>query len=670
MTNSKTTKRALLSSTLALLMCVAMLIGTTFAWFTDTASTGINRIQSGNLDMEVYHQVGEDEWELIDGATDLFSNVNGEAILWEPGVTATETFKIVNKGNLAFKYAFYLNYANATKTADGKTLADVLTCGLTDYVPTTPITSLEDIVTYNYLLPGDEIKLQVYIKWEPTDHDNDYNVEGGLSIDLGVNVFATQYTYEKDSINDRYDADAQLPSVWDGKTLEIPEAVNGVYHITNAAEFVHFLHNSNTGSTYVLDCDIDLNGAYIAYAAASTGVFSSHFDGKNHVVRNFTVDSSAREDGYYGGLFGYMPGGSASIKNLIVEEATAIGGKQVGMIVGGVNANSPAEAGNSLVDNCHVRNCTVISTIKKAGAVVGYVSKGTVTNCTATDVNVYCADSDTAESGKLIGYVNTGSVVDSVTAENAVRVNVYTNVVPVLVSTAAEFAAAVPNGGTIILTKDIDADNDYVTAYCANKNLTIVGEGHKVTNLNAPLINFYGGTLTVKGVTVENSNVTANDGASGAGVIVEEAQWANLYMDDCHVANCTLTGGDTRGAAIVGYWIGGGEVKNCSSDHFSINLKGTAAGIVGHRQVQTVGGYVTEANIVDCTVTNSNISAQDNGWRVGTAIGTVSTGTVTVKGFTQSGNTLKQFKVDGITSEVNPNHPVYGRTAGGNIVIE
>ena len=53
MENNKSTRRALLTSVLALLMCVAMLIGATFAWFTDTASTGVNKIQAGNLDLEV-----------------------------------------------------------------------------------------------------------------------------------------------------------------------------------------------------------------------------------------------------------------------------------------------------------------------------------------------------------------------------------------------------------------------------------------------------------------------------------------------------------------------------------------------------------------------------------------------------------------------------------------
>ena len=49
MTSSKSTKRALVSSALAIIMCVAMLVGATFAWFTDTASTGVNKIVSGKI---------------------------------------------------------------------------------------------------------------------------------------------------------------------------------------------------------------------------------------------------------------------------------------------------------------------------------------------------------------------------------------------------------------------------------------------------------------------------------------------------------------------------------------------------------------------------------------------------------------------------------------------
>ena len=85
MTSSKSIKRALLTSALALLMCVAMLIGATFAWFTDTASTGVNKIQAGNLDLEVeYRTTANGEWNTLDNAAALFG---AEGTLFEPGHT-------------------------------------------------------------------------------------------------------------------------------------------------------------------------------------------------------------------------------------------------------------------------------------------------------------------------------------------------------------------------------------------------------------------------------------------------------------------------------------------------------------------------------------------------------------------------------------------------------
>ena len=104
--NSKNTKRALVSSALAMLVCVAMLIGTTFAWFTDTASTSVNKIQSGNLDVQLVKEDGVTEltealkWVKAAGA-------ENEKVLWEPGASYDlEGFKVKNNGNLALKYNF------------------------------------------------------------------------------------------------------------------------------------------------------------------------------------------------------------------------------------------------------------------------------------------------------------------------------------------------------------------------------------------------------------------------------------------------------------------------------------------------------------------------------------------------------------------------------------
>ena len=110
MTSSKSTKRALLTSVLALLMCVTMLVGATFAWFTDTASTAVNKIQAGTLNVDIVDKNGDS----LDGKSLSFKDVNNNTdILWEPGATFNlDSFKIVNKGNLAFKYKVIISGVN------------------------------------------------------------------------------------------------------------------------------------------------------------------------------------------------------------------------------------------------------------------------------------------------------------------------------------------------------------------------------------------------------------------------------------------------------------------------------------------------------------------------------------------------------------------------------
>ena len=105
MNNKKATKRALLTSVMALVMCVVMLVGTTFAWFTDTASTGVNKIQSGNLDVKLMYSTDMQTWKEATDQTKLFN----DNALWEPGHTQVVYLKVVNAGNLALKYEVSTN---------------------------------------------------------------------------------------------------------------------------------------------------------------------------------------------------------------------------------------------------------------------------------------------------------------------------------------------------------------------------------------------------------------------------------------------------------------------------------------------------------------------------------------------------------------------------------
>ena len=250
MTSSKSTKRALITSALAILMCVAMLIGTTFAWFTDTASTAVNKIQSGNLDIEVeYRTSSEGDWKTLDNATDLFG---AEGTLFEPGHTRVVELKIKNAGNLALKYKIGMNVVSETaginKDGNSYKLSNYLKVATTAILacntgnPTTDATAawfdtavfkknfslwknnqnfgnfeLEktDNGTVNQLLPGGEVILgmKVYMPETVGNEANAISSDKAASINFGLNVVATQHTYENDSFGTQYDKDATYPVI-------------------------------------------------------------------------------------------------------------------------------------------------------------------------------------------------------------------------------------------------------------------------------------------------------------------------------------------------------------------------------------------------------------------------------------------------------------------------
>ena len=202
MNTKKATKRALLTSIMALVMCVVMLVGTTFAWFTDTASTAVNKIQAGNLDVDIVDKEGTTS---LDGKTLSFRDANGKTdILWEPGATFNlDSFKIVNKGNLAFKYKVIISGVNGSAklleaidfTINGQPLADW--DGILLPVGKEPIADKEVVGETDFITISGTMKKEA---------GNEYQ---GLSIDgIGITIYATQYTHENDSFGNTYDEGA------------------------------------------------------------------------------------------------------------------------------------------------------------------------------------------------------------------------------------------------------------------------------------------------------------------------------------------------------------------------------------------------------------------------------------------------------------------------------
>ena len=235
MKNKRTT---LFHSIIALLLCVSMLIGTTFAWFTDSVSTGINTIAAGNLDVELYHSNAAVTDEKVDSNTDLFMDLQGDPILWEPGVVSFENLRVSNEGDLALVYQLAINTANENFIVDPSGaqygLSQILKVGVVEggitatdragvvaSVETANWTTLANFLRSGSLLPegnGESEKTWgVVIYWEPGDNDNLWNLNNGkqlnegdvLNIDCGIKLIATQETNEFDSFNNGYDNNAK-----------------------------------------------------------------------------------------------------------------------------------------------------------------------------------------------------------------------------------------------------------------------------------------------------------------------------------------------------------------------------------------------------------------------------------------------------------------------------
>ena len=192
MNTKKATKRALLTSVTALVMCVVMLVGTTFAWFTDTASTGVNKIQAGNLDVALEMQENGN-WVSAEGKTLQFKTADNRTtdILWEPGCRyELPALRVVNKGNLALKYKIQITGIKGDAKLNEAIDWTINGVSLDEEKP---------------LLAGESAKLMIegHMKEEA---GNEYQ---GLSIDgIGITVYATQYTHENDSYDKTYDEDA------------------------------------------------------------------------------------------------------------------------------------------------------------------------------------------------------------------------------------------------------------------------------------------------------------------------------------------------------------------------------------------------------------------------------------------------------------------------------
>lgn len=234
---TKNKKTALLMSFTSLLICFAMLVGSTFAWFTDTASTGVNKIVAGNLKVGFQYWNGEKYVDAKD--VSLFS----EETQWEPGHTEIVYLKVINQGNLALKYrlstinTFEYQYAKNSKgdqillskylkigIAEGKNAAVGTYAKREDAIAAVENNTVayDSYTKENTLLPatGDNESADylAFVVYMPTTVGNeanwDPNVTGSYGapwIRFNLALNATQASYKKDSFDEKYDENVPYP---------------------------------------------------------------------------------------------------------------------------------------------------------------------------------------------------------------------------------------------------------------------------------------------------------------------------------------------------------------------------------------------------------------------------------------------------------------------------
>ena len=215
MTNRKSTKRALLGSVMAMVLCLAMLVGATFAWFTDTASTGVNKIQAGNLDVQLVDENGNS----LEGKTLEFKKAanaaEGEAVLWEPGCTyELPAVYVKNNGKLALKYKVAITGINGSAK-----LNEVIDWTIND----------ADLSADHSLSAGatsEALTIKGHMKESAGNEYMNESIDG-----IAITVYATQDTVESDSFTNQYDKNATYPVA---NVTELKEALTngGVVAVT------------------------------------------------------------------------------------------------------------------------------------------------------------------------------------------------------------------------------------------------------------------------------------------------------------------------------------------------------------------------------------------------------------------------------------------------------
>ena len=617
MNNKRATKRALLTSVMALVMCVVMLVGTTFAWFTDTASTGVNKIVAGNLDVALemknpdYNSTdsASKEWISAEGKTLQFKKAAGapanEQVLWEPGCRyELPQLRVVNNGNLALKYKIQI-----TGIQGSAKLNEVIDWTIND----APINLTEQHLSAGQTGAAFTIKGVMQ-----TTAGNEYQ---GLSIDgIGITVYATQDNVENDSFGPDYDKYATYYPVLDAAGMK-DALVNGGNikvdaNVDVGADALVVAKNTTidaNGKTLTTTADIwdesKMDWSLISARNGANLTITGNGTFKAKENDSFAVDVQdgsivTIENGtFIGNMHAvYVYDGTAVIEGgfFDIQQKSNIAGKEYEFVLNCYDANRDAGSARIIVKggtfvNFNPADC------KAEGEHTNFVADG------------YSVITETKANGDKWYTVVEGTAVEEATNE--------------------AFAAAVgsvASGGTVVLP----AGEYTIPTSAGNKEFTISGTKDTVVKIDTVNTNAGGADVTFKGVTI-NGQESGDYAGLGNGCNVSFVDCTingkiSLYGEKASFVNCTFNNKNDYSV-----WTWGGKDVDFIGCTFNS----------GGKALLVYGEYVqTNIDIIDCTFNddgtlNTDKAAIEIGSDRATDTHNINIKNITVNGFAAGKNT-------------------------------
>lgn len=575
-------RNALFTSIISMLLCVSMLVGTTFAWFTDEVVSGRNTIAAGNLDIELLADGNK-----VDNNTVLFDNER----LWEPGAVVYENLQIANVGTLALKYQLTLDVF-AENDLNGCKLSEVVKIALVDEIQAgatreevlaaakaSPyVGDLSNFYLTGSLEAGKSTDVaSVVVFWEPTDHDNDYNANNGqktsdgkpLFIEFGINLQATQKMSEYDSFGNDYDEAATI--------MPKAKVTNlGARKITATTSFPNGNDPKEYNAPFLLK--FEPNESYDEALAGEYALY--HAD--------FVVKADRDVSGNSMALAGYYSAACDGFNN----------GNWVAMTTD-----------QTIAANTDVRLVSNMGVTVNYGEICNYGNDGKGFQCTAIDLTGANAGTTVTVELRMFKVPAKGECANgggcnhpSVDCEtgDSYLIGTYTYTFPAAqADSQAALEAALATGGDVKLgagtyTFPASSLKAGQTLYCeegtvfdGKTSLNVNGGtvvGATFTNDNAYLVN----SNTING-TFKDCVFTDCDGLrycyAGETVVFEncvfDTDFYGLHFDgganDVVFKNCTFTGFNTFGAALTNLTMEGCTFKyNGKGGYCGVNLWGNA----------------------------------------------------------------------------------------------